>query len=40
MLIVHDDHLMRTSVCSLDELCPYCGRAFTEYPLIMSSTAI
>ncbi len=36
MLIVNDDHLMRAGVCSLDELCPYCGFAFHDYPLIMS----
>src|SRR2546425_9089755 len=36
MLIVNDDHLMRAGVCSLDELCPYCGFAFAGYPLIMS----
>ncbi len=36
MLIVNDDHRMQAGVCSLDELCPYCGLAFTDYPLIMS----
>jgi hypothetical protein len=36
MLIVSDDHRRRAGVCSLDELCPYCGLAFTAYPLIMS----
>ena len=36
MLIVNDDHRMRAGVCSLDELCPYCGSAFAFYPLIMS----
>jgi len=36
MLIVNDDHLMRAGVCSLDELCLYCGSAFADYPLIMS----
>ena len=39
MLIVNDDHRMRAGVCSLDELCPYCGVAFAEYPLIMSDDA-
>lgn len=36
MLIVNDDHRRRAGVCSLDELCPYCGLAFADYPLIMS----
>ena len=36
MLIVNDDHRLRAGVCSLDELCPYCGLAFAFYPLIMS----
>lgn len=36
MLIVTNDHLIRTGVCSLDDLCPYCGKAFAAYPLIMS----
>jgi hypothetical protein len=36
MLIVTDDHRRRAGVCSLDELCPYCGLAFADYPLIMS----
>ena len=36
MLIVNDDHRLRAGVRSLDELCPYCGSAFTFYPLIMS----
>jgi len=36
VLIVNDDHLMRAGLCSLDELCPYCGSAFATYPLIMS----
>ncbi len=39
MLIVNDDHRIRAGVCSLDELCPYCGLAFAEYPLIMSDEA-
>ncbi len=39
MLIVNDEHRMRAGVCSLDERCPYCGFAFTEYPLIMSDDA-
>ncbi len=39
MLIVNDDHYRRAGVCSLDELCPYCGVAFAEYPLIMSDDA-
>jgi hypothetical protein len=39
MLIVNDEHLMLAGVCSLDELCPYCGLAFAAYPLIMSDDA-
>lgn len=39
MLIVNHDHLMRTGVCSLDELCPSCSKAFAAYPLIMSDDA-
>jgi len=39
MLIVTDDHLRRAGVCSLDELCPYCGSAIASYPLIMSAAA-
>jgi hypothetical protein len=39
MLIVNDDHRMRAGVCSLSELCPYCGSAFADYPLIMSDDA-
>jgi hypothetical protein len=39
MLIVNDEHRMRAGVCSLEELCPYCGFAFAEYPLIMSDDA-
>ena len=39
MLIVTDEHRLRAGVCSLDELCPYCGSAFAEYPLIMSDDA-
>ncbi len=39
MLIVNDEHRMRAGVCGLDELCPYCGFAFAEYPLIMSDDA-
>jgi len=39
MLIVNHDHLMRAGVCSLNELCPYCGSAFADYPLIMSDDA-
>lgn len=39
MLIVNDDHRMRAGVCSLEELCPYCGSAFADYPLIMSDDA-
>jgi hypothetical protein len=39
MLIVNDEHRMRAGVCSLDELCPYCGLAFADYPLIMSDDA-
>jgi hypothetical protein len=39
MLIVNDDHRMQAGVCSLDGLCPYCGSAFTDYPLIMSDHA-
>ena len=39
MLIVNDDHRRRAGVCSLDELCPYCGFAFADYPLIMSDDA-
>ena len=36
MLIVTDDHRKLAGVCSLDELCPYCGFAFADYPLVMS----
>jgi hypothetical protein len=36
MLIVNDDHLMRAGVADLDQSCPYCSKAFAEYPLIMS----
>ncbi len=36
MLIVNDTHLTLAGVCSLDELCPYCGLAFASYPLVMS----
>jgi len=36
MLIVTDDHCRRAGLCSLDELCPYCGSALCDYPLIMS----
>ncbi len=36
MLIINDEHCMLAGVCSLDELCPYCGLAFASYPLIMS----
>ncbi len=36
MLIVNDDHRLRAGVSSLDELCPYCGLAFADYPFIMS----
>ena len=39
MLIVTDDHRLQASVCSLDDLCPYCGFAFAAYPLIMSDDA-
>jgi len=39
MLIVNDDHRSRAGVFSLDELCPYCGSAFADYPLIMSDDA-
>ena len=39
MLIVTDDHRLRAGVCSLDELCPYCGSAFAFYPLIMSDNS-
>ncbi len=39
MLIVNDDHRTRAGAGSLDELCPYCGAAFAEYPLIMSDDA-
>jgi hypothetical protein len=39
MLIVNDEHCMRAGVCNLDEQCPYCGIAFSEYPLIMSDDA-
>ncbi len=39
MLIVTDDHRLRAGVCSLDDLCPYCGCAFAAYPLIMSDDA-
>jgi hypothetical protein len=40
MLIVNGEHLMLAGVCSLDELCPYCGLAFADYPLIMSDDAV
>jgi hypothetical protein len=36
MLIINRGHLMRAGVCNLDEPCPYCGFAYTSYPLIMS----
>ncbi len=36
MLIANDDHRLRAGVCNLDELCPYCGAAFADYPLILS----
>ena len=39
MLIANDDHRMRAGMCGLDDLCPYCGLAFAEYPLIMSDKA-
>ena len=39
MLIVNDDHRRRAGMCSLEELCPYCGLAFAFYPLIMSDDA-
>ena len=36
MLSVNVDHRKLAGVCSLDELCPYCGFAFANYPLVMS----
>ena len=39
MLIINDDHRLRAGVCSLNELCPYCGSAFAGYPLVMSDDA-
>ena len=39
MLIVTDEHRVQAGVCSLDEVCPYCGFAFAEYPLILSDDA-
>lgn len=36
MLIVNHDHLMRAGLCSLSDLCPYCGAALADYPLILS----
>ncbi len=39
MLIVNDAHRLRAGVYSLNELCPYCGAAFADYPLIMSDDA-
>ena len=36
MLIINDGHLMLAGVCNLDELCPYCGLALANYPLVMS----
>ena len=39
MLIVNDDHRLKAGVCSLNELCPYCGSAFADYPLVMSDDA-
>ena len=39
MLIVNDDHRIRAGMCGLDDLCPSCGLAFAEYPLIMSDEA-
>lgn len=36
MLIVNSDHLQRAGVASLGERCPYCDKAYTTYPLIMS----
>jgi hypothetical protein len=39
MLIINDGHLCLAGVCSLDEVCSSCGRAFAQYPLIMSDDA-
>ena len=39
MLIITDGHRLRAGVCSLDERCPYCGLALSEYPLMMSDDA-
>jgi len=36
MLIVNNDHLMRTDGASLEQCCPYCGEAYASYPLVMS----
>ncbi len=39
MLIVNNDHRLRAGVCSLNELCPYCGTALADYPLLISDDA-
>jgi len=39
MLIVNDEHRLRAGICSLNESCPYCSKAFADYPLIMSDDA-
>ena len=39
MLAVNDEQRLRAGVCSLNELCTYCSKAFAEYRLIMSDDA-
>ncbi len=39
MLIVNDEQRLRAGVLTLSEVCHYCSKAFTEYPLIMSDDA-
>lgn len=39
MLILNDEHRQRTGICSMNEVCTYCSKAFAEYPLIMSDDA-
>jgi len=34
MLIVNDEQLQRAGMLSLQERCPYCSKAFVQYPLI------
>jgi hypothetical protein len=39
MLILNDEHRQRAGICSMNEVCTYCSKAFAEYPLIMSDDA-